>query len=323
MQHYSDTTDKPNVLFADSIRQLGKNTGDEASRELNASLAEATHSCSPIVFDGTIIRIELYHVRHFQAGDQVDWHRHPFTELTWVEGAPITYQHGEQMITVHDGECFFMPALTSHRWRVSAGNTVLHGFMLTVLPAADQQNSPASQLSAAAATLDYCLPVEQKAIDALRQAEEETLRGDDLGVEAAAGYLRAGLSRFFRLVAASVTTGEVPARDDLKTAPSVTLERAVAFITAHLSEPLDVSRVARHVQRSKRQLDRLFHEAFEMPVGAFILHTRLERARYLLGDSDLSIKQVAYRCGFPDPNYFTRIFRQRHGQTPGAYRQQV
>jgi len=58
-----------------------------------------------------------------------------------------------------------------------------------------------------------------------------------------------------------------------------------------------------------------------MPTAAFLLHTRLERARYLLDDSDLSIKQIAHACGFADPNYFSRIFRQRHGQSPGAYRQ--
>ena len=51
--------------------------------------------------------------------------------------------------------------------------------------------------------------------------------------------------------------------------------------------------------------------------------TRLERASDLLSDQraqGLSIAEIAYRCGFLDPGYFTRLFRKRFGITPRAWR---
>lgn len=309
---------RPDVVFADRVSRM-RLPEDEPGKRLNAALAEATRACSHLVFDGTVIRVELYHLRHAAGGTRVGWHRHPFTELTWVEGGPIDYGHGEQRITVRDGQCFLMPALTPHCWSAPEAPAVLHGFMLTVLPAADPGHSMASHLCETAAALGYRVPAVPGATDALRQAEQEAVRPDTLGVQAAAGFLRVGVVRLFRRVLAAVSIAEAPLPSALSRPPAA-LERAVAFITAHLAEPLDVPAVARHATLSTRQLDRLFHAVFDMPVGAFLVHTRLERARYLLGDSDLSIKQVAHACGFADPNYFSRVFRRRHGQSPGAYR---
>lgn len=293
---------------------------DDAGRQLNASLAQATAACGDITFDRTVIRIELYHLRQAAPHNRVDWHRHPFTELTWVEGGPIIYQHAEHTITLSDGELFFMPAFTPHCWHSSSGATALHGFMLTILPAADRHHSRVGQLPAAAAALGYRLPRLSAAADAFERAEAHAIHADDLGIEAAAGYLRAGLATVFRQIVAAVPADDahLPLADRSDTPAA--LEKAVAFITTHLAEPIDVAAVARHVHLSARQLDRLFHHALDMPAGAFVLHTRLERARYLLGHSQMPIKQIARACGFADPNYFSRIFRQRHRQSPSAYR---
>ncbi|HWK40321.1 MAG TPA: helix-turn-helix domain-containing protein [Croceibacterium sp.] len=51
--------------------------------------------------------------------------------------------------------------------------------------------------------------------------------------------------------------------------------------------------------------------------------TRLDRASDLLGDprtAALTVGEVAFRCGFLDPGYFTRAFRKRFGATPSAWR---
>lgn len=46
---------------------------------------------------------------------------------------------------------------------------------------------------------------------------------------------------------------------------------------------------------------------------------RLERARALLASSGMSVKQVAYACGFGSVSYFIRVFRRRMGCTPGVW----
>ncbi len=53
------------------------------------------------------------------------------------------------------------------------------------------------------------------------------------------------------------------------------------------------------------------------------MKARLDRARDLLGQSDLSIAQVAEMTGFTSQSHFTRAFRQYAGDTPSGWRHHV
>ena len=48
---------------------------------------------------------------------------------------------------------------------------------------------------------------------------------------------------------------------------------------------------------------------------------RLQRAAELLLSSPESVAEIGARCGFQDPSYFTRSFRERYGCTPSEYRE--
>ena len=71
---------------------------------------------------------------------------------------------------------------------------------------------------------------------------------------------------------------------------------------------------------------RSLHYAFARAGSTFVeqlMRLRLERARVILSDvrlSDLSVGEVAARCGFMDPSHFARRFRRRFGQAPLQYR---
>jgi LacI family transcriptional regulator len=53
-----------------------------------------------------------------------------------------------------------------------------------------------------------------------------------------------------------------------------------------------------------------------------IRRVRIERARFLLAQTDLPLHAVAERAGFTDAKRFSTVFRQATEQTPGAYRRQ-
>ena len=53
---------------------------------------------------------------------------------------------------------------------------------------------------------------------------------------------------------------------------------------------------------------------------AFITRIRMEKAIRLLKDTNMSIKEIAYDCGFDESNYFIRVFRQMYDMTPQQYR---
>ena len=83
------------------------------------------------------------------------------------------------------------------------------------------------------------------------------------------------------------------------------------------------------VANEHRISERSLHYAFAGAGTTFIdqlMSLRLERAREILGDarmSDLSVAEVAARCGFADPGHFARRFRQRYGLAPLQFRRSI
>lgn len=62
---------------------------------------------------------------------------------------------------------------------------------------------------------------------------------------------------------------------------------------------------------------RQFTKLFGLPPRAFISHARLELAAALLGHG-ISVRETAWRCGYPSPDTFTRCWKRAHGAPPSA-----
>lgn len=92
------------------------------------------------------------------------------------------------------------------------------------------------------------------------------------------------------------------------------------------SEPVDapsVAALARGLDMTADHFPRLFRAAIGATPRAVLVAAHLERARHLLRDSTLSVRQVAASCGFADPAFFGRHFAQHEGCSPGAWRRRV
>ena len=98
---------------------------------------------------------------------------------------------------------------------------------------------------------------------------------------------------------------------------------AQQWLHDHCTEPLDIRALAQHLQISQRTLNRRFQLAIGMSPGRYVQQLRLEHARELLRDSNLSIAEVATEVGFRDIGYFSTVFREQMAQSPTAYRTSV
>jgi AraC-like DNA-binding protein len=58
-------------------------------------------------------------------------------------------------------------------------------------------------------------------------------------------------------------------------------------------------------------------------VNDYILDTRIKKAKYLLLNTQLSVAEIAYACGFSSPAYFSTVFKSRSRQTPKTFREQL
>ena len=71
---------------------------------------------------------------------------------------------------------------------------------------------------------------------------------------------------------------------------------------------------------SRSRIERLLKEAVGRTPGAEIARVRLEAARRLLRETDLSVAEVASRSGFPHPQHFSEAFKKAEGVPPGRWR---
>ncbi len=93
-------------------------------------------------------------------------------------------------------------------------------------------------------------------------------------------------------------------------------------IEQHYHEPLTRESVAKHFYVSPNYLSQLFRKEGRIKFNEYLNHIRLERAKFLLIEYDMKVKEVAHRCGFTDSNYFCRVFRHQTARSPSEYRAQ-
>ena len=84
--------------------------------------------------------------------------------------------------------------------------------------------------------------------------------------------------------------------------------------------PYDAKRYADMFKVSISRFNHLFKQYMDVSPYAYFVRLRMENACGLLEDTDLKIQEVAEKCGYEDPLYFTQVFKKNVGLTPSAYR---
>ena len=64
----------------------------------------------------------------------------------------------------------------------------------------------------------------------------------------------------------------------------------------------------------------LYKEFFGLPPNEELVKMRLELGERLLKETELSVKEIAGKCGYGSVEYFIRLFKKHHGVPPGKFR---
>ncbi len=97
--------------------------------------------------------------------------------------------------------------------------------------------------------------------------------------------------------------------------------RAITAMQDHIEEPLPIKTLARMTGTTQRGLETRFRRAFGATPRTVYQHIRLAGARRLLEETDLSIAEIAVRCGYGDPSALARAFKAHFGQSPTSWRE--
>ena len=84
----------------------------------------------------------------------------------------------------------------------------------------------------------------------------------------------------------------------------------------------DIDEMAACAATSRSNLNRKLRSLVGITAAQLLIDARMQRAAQLLGKKDgerPTVTETAYRCGYSDPRYFSRCFKQKYGVTPSEF----
>ena len=94
------------------------------------------------------------------------------------------------------------------------------------------------------------------------------------------------------------------------------LSKVIQMMEINIEEPISPSVLAKDVGMSTRQLERLFRRYLDRSPKRYYMELRLQKARNLLMQTDMSVINVALACGFASPSHFSKCYRSHYDTTP-------
>jgi len=94
------------------------------------------------------------------------------------------------------------------------------------------------------------------------------------------------------------------------------LSLVIQMMEGNIEEPISPSLLAKDVGMSTRQLERLFRRYLNRSPKRYYMELRLQKARNLLMQTDMSVINVALACGFASPSHFSKCYRAHYETTP-------
>lgn len=113
------------------------------------------------------------------------------------------------------------------------------------------------------------------------------------------------------------------ARNQIVNFQSPRLGAAISLMYANIEAPITPNRIAAAVGLSLRQLERLFHKYCQSTPQRYYLALRLEHARRLLLETNMSILSASIAAGFASQSHFTKCYRSHFQRTPKQERSRI
>lgn len=101
---------------------------------------------------------------------------------------------------------------------------------------------------------------------------------------------------------------------------SVVQERILEFIKEHYTKDISLQDTAKAMNYSDAYFCKLFKQCFDKNFTSYLSEFRVEKAKGLLNDVTINIKEISDKVGYRDSNYFAKVFKRLEGVTPSEYR---
>ena len=101
---------------------------------------------------------------------------------------------------------------------------------------------------------------------------------------------------------------------------SAPINRVIEYLSFHFSQEIPLSYLSGIAHFSGSHLSKIFKKETGTTISEYIARLRCRHAAQLLRDTDLSVQEISNYVGYPDNNYFVKVFKKQYGVTPTAFR---
>ena len=102
--------------------------------------------------------------------------------------------------------------------------------------------------------------------------------------------------------------------------PDNTVDYLLKYVKSNFHREISLTQAANELSMNYSYLSSLFTQKAGMTFSQYLQHIRLEKAKMLLLSSVDRIHEIAEKCGYCNPKYFCRVFKEQTGKTPGEYK---
>lgn len=97
------------------------------------------------------------------------------------------------------------------------------------------------------------------------------------------------------------------------------VDKSISYMQANLNKIISIKEMATYVKLSESHFSKIFRNKTGTSPLDYFINLKMQEAIRLLTNQSLKIKEVAYKLGYNDPYYFTRIFTKHIGSSPGSF----
>lgn len=252
------------------------------------------------------------------AGREVPWHWHDQFEFVTVYRGVLEVSTPDETLLLKAGQGYFINAGVLHlcrAWRGRAGMALrAQLFDRALVAGADAiERRYVSPVVGSGLTI---IALEGDAVQALESAFRAA-QAEPPGYEllVAAGLCQAWQGLYQAARGYLAQAARAPRADTLR------VKEILRFIRRHYGEDIGAKEMAEAAGVCQREVFRCFRTTLGTTPLASLTEHRIAQAARMLAETEETITQIAVDCGFGSPSYFARVFGQRMGCTPGAYRE--
>jgi len=270
-------------------------------------------------FHGMKIDVEWYRFKWKSEVSHTFWHAHSKIEIHYILKGSLIVETEQKTIHVGEGEALVIASNRSHRLMNGCDQCSLR--VVINLSLSSSGNHPESD--------ELVARIENPPLQSVKlpaYASQVLLYSIDETQSNEFGYssiIEANLLIFLFLLGRELGGKDIERDDEIrvkKTLMDLRMESIVSYLNHHAYEQLNVEQLAGILNLSVSQLERTVKYCIQKTPLKLIQEVKIEKARELLKNPDLSIGAIADMLRFSNEYHFNRIFKSIEGMPPGKYR---